>query len=468
MMLGFTSCGKEQAEPENKPQVDESVTCNPATMQFASAGGDQELIISSAKTVIVKVPDADQAWCSVAAGTYGSGKYNYTVTCKPQYEAEERSTTLLVMRQGEEKAKVTVVQAAADTTGRATAALWKLGWNLGNQFDAQNDGVSSETAWGNPVSTAATFTGIKAAGFTTVRIPVTWMGHIGEAPDYLIEEAWMSKIETAVNRAEAAGLKALVNIHHDGADSKYWLNIKSAAASNVSDSLITAELKAIWTQIANRFKDKGDFLMFETMNEIQDGGWGYGDNTKDGGKQYRVLNNWNQACVDAIRATGGNNATRWIGIPGYSTNLDLTIKYLELPKDPANKLAVAIHCYDPYDFTLDCKYNTWGSDADKTQIENVMKRIKQTYLDRGVQAYIGEFGCAQRASDADEHYRLEYLAHYAQMARQYGISIMLWDNGSDNGGKGGAEANAFMHHGTGDYISDKGKAAVEALVNGYK
>ena len=103
-----------------------------------------------------------------------------------------------------------------------------LGWNLGNQLDAHNSGVANETAWGNQKTTQALFDKLAAAGITTVRIPVTWMGHIGDAPGYEIEKAWMDRVAEVVGYAENAGLNAIVNIHHDGADSEYWLSIKDA------------------------------------------------------------------------------------------------------------------------------------------------------------------------------------------------------------------------------------------------
>lgn len=104
--------------------------------------------------------------------------------------------------------------------------------------------------------------------------------------------------------------------------------------------------------------------MFEAFNEIHDGGWGWGDNRKDGGKQYRTLNEWNQTFVDAVRATGGENATRFLGIPGYCTNPSLTMENLVLPTDPANdRLLVAVHFYDPSEFAIEAKYTEWGHTA---------------------------------------------------------------------------------------------------------
>ena len=163
-----------------------------------------------------------------------------------------------------------------------------LGWNLGNNLDAQNNGYASETAWGNRVATLKTFQAVKAAGFSSVRIPITWMGHIGNAPDYKIEEKYMNRVAEVVGYAKDAGLKAIINIHHDGADSKYWLDILGASKSEERNTQVKNQFAAIWKQIAERFKQEGDYLIFEAMNEIHDGNWGWGENRTDGGKQYRI------------------------------------------------------------------------------------------------------------------------------------------------------------------------------------
>ena len=168
----------------------------------------------------------------------------------------------------------------------------------------------------------------------------------------------MDRVAEVVGYAENAGLNAIVNIHHDGADSSYWLNIKEAAKNESKNTAIKVELKAVWMQIAERFKDKGNFLAFESMNEIHDGGWGWGENRTDGGKQYAVLNEWNQVFVDAVRAVGGENADRFLGVPGYCTNPELTISSFILPTDKVrNRLMVAVHFYDPYEYTLNATYS---------------------------------------------------------------------------------------------------------------
>ena len=103
------------------------------------------------------------------------------------------------------------------------------------------------------------------AGFTSVRIPVTWLGYVGEAPDYTIDETYLNRVAEVVGYAESAGLNAIINIHHDGANSQYWLDIKDAATDETVNSAVKAQLAAMWTQIANRFADKGNFLVFEAI-----------------------------------------------------------------------------------------------------------------------------------------------------------------------------------------------------------
>jgi len=466
----LSACGGDDPVNEESGQGSDNgtvtVSVNAESFTFNSYDGSetQELVITANKFVKAV---ADDDWCVLSSGTSSkAGEYVYKITPAENKKEEVRSTTIRILQVNTELKSVAVTQAAAPHIESVAACFLGLGWNFGNQLDSQNNGVSSETCWGNPAGTQATFDGVKKAGFQTVRIPVTWMGHIGEAPEYKIEEAWMNRVAEVVGYCEKAGLNAIINIHHDGSDSKYWLNIKEAATSSAKEATITEELTAIWKQIATKFQDKGEWLMFETMNEIQDGGWGYGDNTKDGGKQYAVLNRWNQACVDAIRSVGGQNTSRWIGVPGYSTNTELTLKNLVVPTDASNRIAVAVHNYDPYAFTLECSTNSYSA-ADMNNIKKLFAQLKETYMQRGVQCYVGEFGCVQRTTDSAESTRLKYLKEFAQAAKEAGLSIILWDNNADNGGKGGKECNAFIDHATGEYKSAKAEAATKAIVEGF-
>lgn len=345
------------------------------------------------------------------------------------------------------------------------------GWNLGNQFDAYNNGVAAETAWGNPKATAQLFSKLKEYGFNSVRIPVTWLGHIGKAPEYTIDSVWLDRIAEVVGYAEDAGLKAIINIHHDGADGKNWLDPKGAAEDPAKHEAIKQQLKAMWTQIANRFADKGDFLIFESLNEIHDGGWGWGDNRKDGGKQYKVLNEWNQAFVDAVRATGGKNADRFLGLPGYCTNPDLTVSHFVKPHDSAtDRQLVAVHFYDPNTFAIEAKFTEWGHTGtkgkketwgDEDNVRNVFQKLHDKFIANGTGLYIGEWGATRRANEHDEKFRLYYIAYVTKAAATLGIPLIFWDNGSTATGH---EAFGIIRHDDGALL-DKGSAVIWNIIN---
>lgn len=383
-----------------------------------------------------------------------------------------------------EQAKQESVIVASDATQKASntidatssytvAESLGLGWNLGNQMDAFNNGAASETCWGNSIATQEAFYKLKAAGFSSVRIPVTWLGHFGEAPEYKIDGNWINRVEELVGFAEKAGLKAIINIHHDGSESKHWLNIVKAVNDSSANEAIKKQLTALWVQIANHFKYAGDFLIFETLNEIHDGGWGWGENRKDNGKQYAILNQWVQVCVDAIRSTGGNNSNRFIGIPGYCANPDLTINNLILPKDPAkNKLLVSVHFYDPYDYAIADVNTQWGHTAlnekkanwgDESNVTNIFSNLKTTFIDKGVPVYIGEFGSVHRNDELSEKFRMYYIEYVTKAARANNISIFFWDNGATTTGK---ESFGIINHNTGDFINN-GKEVIDILTKSY-
>lgn len=348
-----------------------------------------------------------------------------------------------------------------DATSPATVAQsLGLGWNLGNQLDAHQNGDPDETAWGNPKVTQEAIRQVAKAGFTTIRIPVTWINKVGPAPDYTIDAAWLNRVAEVVFYAENANLNVILNIHHDGAESKYWLNIKEAAKDEEVNRAVKAQLKAMWTQIATKFKNKGSFLLFEGMNEIHDGGWGWGENREDNGRQYAVLNEWNQAFVDAVRAVGGENEKRFLGIPGYCTNPDLTLEQLVLPADPAQRLLVSVHFYDPYTYTLECNFSQWGHTAqagkkeswgDESHVKELFGKLKAKFIDQGVPVYLGEIGCVHRSNATEEAFRLYYLEYVTCAARTYGLAPIYWDNGSD---KAGRECSGLFHRTTGAFLNN--------------
>lgn len=347
-----------------------------------------------------------------------------------------------------------------------------LGWNMGNHFDAFINYAGDrflwpdETCWGNKKCTRETFTKVRAAGFRSVRIPITWLNTIGGAPEYRIDKDWMDRIYEVVLWARDAGLNVIINTHHDE-DHYYgnetmghrWLNIIDATANEQVNEQIKDKIRGFWTNVAETFKNEGDYLIFESFNEINDGRWGGSANTD---RQAAVLNQWNQVFVDAVRATGGNNPTRWLGVPTYAANPGL-IKYFRMPEDPAGKTMLAVHCYDPYNYTLaeglPQKYwgHTMNNPQDEKLIRDVFSSLYVNYIAKGIPVYMGEFGCSMRDFSRTKDWKnyLYYLEYFVKCSKSYGLPCFLWDNGNTGSG---SEHHAYLDHGTGEYIDHSGDA----------
>lgn len=335
------------------------------------------------------------------------------------------------------------------------------GWNLGNHFDTSSgeDGKRSGY-WDNAKPTQTLYTNLKKAGVSTVRMCVTW-GNYQNTQDWTIESSYLTEVKQNVDWAEAAGLNVILNMHHD----EYWLKIKEAAANSNTNAAIMNRIEKTWKQIAEAFKDKGDFLFFESFNEVQDGKWGWGDNRTDGGKQYRTLNEWNQLAVNTIRATGGKNATRWIGVPGYASNPTFVLENsFVLPTDPANRIMVSVHFYDPNTFTLtpdnsDGK-SEWGhtaaagkyqSGSNEEHVVETFKKLQEKYIANNIPVYIGEYGCVMHKIPRSNLYRNYYLEYVCRAAHTYNLPLCIWDNNSVGGGN---EHHGYFNHNDGTYLND--------------
>jgi endoglucanase len=327
-------------------------------------------------------------------------------------------------------------------TSAELVAKLKLGWNLGNSFDAPEN----ETAWGNPTVTPELIQAVAASGFDLVRIPVTWSLHTGPAPDFIIDPTFLARVAEVVGYVRDAGMYAIINVHHDGADGftqVEWLTLNdgTGAITDANNQAVQARFVAVWRQIAAKFAGHGEELSFESMNEIHDG---YG---KPDPKYFTIINGLNQAFVDLVRASGGNNTQRHLVVPGYNTNIDHTLAGFVLPTDPTpGRLIVSVHYYDPYLFALQAQKNTWGKASPGNDgwgqedfVLTQFDKVKAHFVDRGVPVIIGEFGaCYQQGF---EDYRRYYMEYVTKAAVDRGLLPIYWDNGAE--GSGGEKFGLF-------------------------
>jgi aryl-phospho-beta-D-glucosidase BglC (GH1 family) len=322
-----------------------------------------------------------------------------------------------------------------DLTAVEFAASMKIGWNLGNTLEAHNNMMPNETAWQKVETTQALMNGVAAQGFGAVRIPVTWGEMIDSAPHYTIDPAWLGRVAEVVEYVHAAGMKAIINIHHDGADSAHWLSVKTADLTGEKKEAVDAQFKAVWRQIAARFKNSGSFLLFEAFNELHDGSWGNGTTA-----QRNRINELNQIFVDTVRAVGGMNSSRFLVIPGWVTRAS-AYSSLVLPTDTIeDKLIVTFHFYDPYDFSGSAKQHIWGDKAlpgnwaNEKNVKNTFDPLKTRFTDNGVPVIIGEYGVVNQ--NGYEEYRKYYMEYVTKYAHDCGFVPFYWDNnGFGSGGE---------------------------------
>ncbi|MEO1486947.1 MAG: glycoside hydrolase family 5 protein [Bacteroidota bacterium] len=291
----------------------------------------------------------------------------------------------------------------------------KTGWNLGNSLDVEGP---DETFWGNPVTTRSMIDEVAGRGFNTLRVPVTWQYHQGGAPDFLVEESWLDRVEEVVNYGRANGMYVIVNVHHDDP----WIIPTYEKGDEVKD-----RLSKLWTQIANRFKNYGDYLIFETLNEPRYEGtaeeWTGG--TAEGRD---MVNQYHKTSLDAIRTTGGNNSTRQIMISTYAAStIPFVMDALVIPNNDVNTI-ISLHSYFPFPFTLEGTDTTWGTDQDKADLEAEMDRIKAKFVDNGKAVVLGEWASGNQDNLAD---RIAHATFYANAAAERGFASVWWDNGNN-------------------------------------
>jgi endoglucanase len=324
----------------------------------------------------------------------------------------------------------------------AITAAMGMGWNLGNQLEASSNKVPNETTWGNPTITEDLIKAVKAQGFNTIRIPVSYLSKIGEAPDYTIDSAWLDRVQEVVDYVVGNDMYAVINIHGDG---YYTVDGSWLLCVDDNQDEIKAKYEAVWKQIADRFKDYDEHLIFESMNEEFDNT--YGRPNKDG---YANINEYNRIFVDTVRGTGSNNTKRWLLLPGWNTNIEYTagnygfvIPEDKLCESDGKRIMISVHYYDPYNFTIDENSSSaktqWGKYATENfdnwgqedHVDSQMQMLHDTFIAEGYPVIIGEMGVQDKThlSESFNEYRRYWLEYVVKSAKANGCIPVYWDNG---------------------------------------
>ena len=312
------------------------------------------------------------------------------------------------------------------------------GWNLGNQLEANSGGTPSETAWGNPTITEKLIKQVKAQGFKSIRIPVSYLSKIGAGPNYTIDSKWLDRVQEVVDMCIDNGLYAIINVHGDGYYSIKggWLLCGEPASEQKT---IKAKYKKVWEQIAKRFKNYDDHLVFESMNEEFDGTY-----NNPNPEYYNNINAYNQIFVDTVRKAGGKNNNRYLLVPGWNTDINYTAgDYgFKIPNDSTGRLMISVHYYDPWKF---CGGEEapgifrWGDSIKGQAIRNrgekhtdaKFDQLYDAFISKGYGVIIGEYGAIDKTykDSRSTAYRAYFAEYVNYAAHQRNIVTVYWDNG---------------------------------------
>ncbi len=301
-----------------------------------------------------------------------------------------------------------------------------VGINLGNTFDSTgnwfHDVPGQETAWGSPIITKKMIQGYADAGFGVMRLPVSWTVLMDE--DGNINADFIDRVEEVAGWILDSGMYCILNSHHDGWSEKFYDD--EAAAMELYEKM--------WKQICERFKDYGEKLMFESMNEVGfDKMWNQYGGTQGKAEAFELFNKINQKFVDIVRASGGNNGERHLLIASYWTNFGHACDELfKMPDDPEGRCAVSVHYYTPATFCIlseDADWGKartdWGSDADYDELNSQFDMMKEHYIDKGIPVIVGEFGCA--TSNKSREVVELWLNSVTEAALSRELCPVLWD-----------------------------------------
>lgn len=298
----------------------------------------------------------------------------------------------------------------ASAQARAAALALGGGINFGNMLESPKEGE-----WGLKVEDEFIQlfgTGASPAYGKAVRLPVRWSNHASADAAATIDAAFMTRVETIVNKLLARGVTVALNMHHyrqlDG-------EAPEAGETTVAADVVQLRFLAMWRQIAERFAKAGPGLVFELYNEPHN----------------KLEADWNTLASRALRVVRASNPDRVVMIGPVQWNSPYALSKLVLPAD-AN-LVLTVHHYEPFAFTH--QGATWVSPSpptgvdccDATQLAKIREGLDLAMNDskqRGYPVVVGEFGAYNKASSAA---RIRYLQTMRTEMAARQMPWMYWE-----------------------------------------
>lgn len=293
-----------------------------------------------------------------------------------------------------------------------------------------------ETLWNNPLTTKDMITAVKARGFNAVRVPITFFNHTLK-DTYVVDAGWLNRIQEVVDYVVSQDMYCIIDMHNDGSTSG-WLRVNpttSGSDTSTSSEEVRKRFEAIWRQVAEKFKNYDEHLLFQDCNEPTNtaSSWDY-----PGEADINWMNDLNQLFVNTVRSTGSNNEKRCLLVAPYSGSYEASvINGFKLPSDSAeNRLMAAVNCFYPADFSwkLDSGSDTsytdvidWGTPEDTAKMDELFSSMKSTFTDNNIPLCIVAFGTDDKGNtDA----RVNHARYFVSKAVEYNIPCFWWDDGS--------------------------------------
>lgn len=392
----------------------------------------------------------------------------YTFTYSANYGEEARGGDIVISLVSDESisAVVPVTQAVAEKSNDMSSNAMQLaakmyaGVNIGNTMEPP----TGEGSWGAAKVTLDYVKGLKALGFNAVRVPCAWDSHLSDAATNTIDPAWLDRVNEVVGYIVSQDMYAIVNIHWDGG----WLEESCVKGY---DEAINKKQRDLWTQIAGRLNHYDQHLLFAGMNEP-----GYQDQSGVVNNSIDAIMAYQQTFVDAVRATGGNNATRVLIHQAPYTNIDKAVEgYYHLPNDAVeNRSMVEVHFYDPSDFTLMSKDGEWGASSkvkfywgvanhvagsdrnctwgEESYVDGQFKKMQTNYVAKNIPVILGEYAAAIRSTtdfaeldkDAWQKSRAYWTEYITRQAKNHGMVPFYWETSGDINRTNGSAKNAYV------------------------
>lgn len=375
-------------------------------------------------------------------------------------------TITTIPKQGKSKNGITKYDdGTMDKDMTAPELIQKMGqgWNLGNTLESCGINTSGlkpadittdlfETGWGQPETKKQLMKAVRQSGFKTVRIPVAWSNMMSTDGTYTLSTKYMDRVERVMNYCFENDMYVVLNIHYDGG---WWGMFGAADKDGNAREDVRQEAwkkyRAVWTQLAERYGEYGDRLIFESANEElsdQVGGDNKGLNTAYEGVEgnltndqaYEVSNQINREFVNIIRESASkegceNNKYRQLLLAGFATDIDKTCDdRWKMPTDPVEengqtKLSVSVHYYSPYGYALcedktDPQYrNIWGTQSDYDYLHAQFDKLKK-FSDAGYGIIIGEYGFGS----TDKKNVTQFVKEVMTYGPKVGAAPILWNN----------------------------------------